>query len=229
MPRHSAGDLRHCRREARLGSVGRFGMTAGVSRAGTHRRSAANTGGALLSDSERPDGDNGPEHRQAGNRPSRRVHRAICFRLVHHGIVPVGHTLPPGDRLWWLSRRHRLKVQRRFDNRHGSSRFPRSPRKLPSGIPSPGPRWASAAMRKRLDVDARDGFCYRRRYYREYRGRELTPRAALAQCLLRRCFSCLPSPRRQRVRLTARRRRSSHGSWSQSRSPAQWSASMAMR
>jgi hypothetical protein len=40
---------------------------------------------------QHPDRDDRPEHRQAGNRPTRRVHRAVGFGPVDHLVVPVGH------------------------------------------------------------------------------------------------------------------------------------------
>jgi hypothetical protein len=40
---------------------------------------------------EYPDSNDGPEYGQAGNRPTRYVVSAICFRLVYHRIVPMGH------------------------------------------------------------------------------------------------------------------------------------------
>jgi len=50
---------------------------------------------------EHPNRNDGPKHGQAGNRPTSHVNRAIRFRPVHHGIVPVRHdrllSLPPFD------------------------------------------------------------------------------------------------------------------------------------
>src|SRR3954470_9026072 len=64
-------------------------------------------------DSQNPDRDDGAEHGKAGNRPARRVDRAIGFRPLHHGIVPVGHGQPPGDCLCQVGLRRRRKVQTR--------------------------------------------------------------------------------------------------------------------
>lgn len=38
-----------------------------------------------------PNRDNGPQHGQAGYRPTRRVNRTIRFRSVDHIVVPVSH------------------------------------------------------------------------------------------------------------------------------------------
>src|SRR6516165_11571455 len=43
------------------------------------------------SNPEQPDGNNGTEYSKTRYGPSRRISRAIGFRPVHHGIVPLGH------------------------------------------------------------------------------------------------------------------------------------------
>ena len=66
------------------------------------RPQAASVGGLFhFLNPEHPNRNDGPEHGQAGNRPTSHVNRAIRFRPVHHGIVPVRHdrllSLPPFD------------------------------------------------------------------------------------------------------------------------------------
>ena len=54
------------------------------------RRSGAEGKGVRLNP-ENPDRHDGPEHREAGNRPARHIARAVGLRRIHHRIVPVGH------------------------------------------------------------------------------------------------------------------------------------------
>jgi hypothetical protein len=41
--------------------------------------------------SQNPNRDDGAEHGEAGNRPTRQVDRTVGFRPVHHRIMPMGH------------------------------------------------------------------------------------------------------------------------------------------
>jgi hypothetical protein len=66
------------------------------------RPQAASVGGLFhFLNPEHPNRNDGPKHGQTGNRPTSHVNRAIRFRPVHHGIVPVRHdrllSLPPFD------------------------------------------------------------------------------------------------------------------------------------
>jgi hypothetical protein len=72
-------------------------------------------------DPKNPNRDNGPEHDQAANPPTRRVNRAIRFRSVDHIIVPVSHNslLELASGSWVSARGPRFK----HNNRRVGRRF----------------------------------------------------------------------------------------------------------